>query len=342
MSVTNTGRSDIPLALRVKHLSKRYPRRRSLREFMTASGRTRLGTEALKDVSFNMLRGELVGLLGPNGAGKTTLLKILCGLVLPNDGEAEVLGVSTANPGVSRMLGMANGDERSFYWRLTARENLNFFARLHGLHRATRHARVAELLAAVELEGEAERRFADLSAGMKQRLAVARALLSDAPVLLMDEPTRSLDPLHTERIVAWIRDRLHGVYGKSILLATHDLHVARRICDRVLVLVEGRLRMDGSPSELTAITGRDILYTIRLRGMTPDVGIGEILHVAELGGDVLEAQIRFDEEEQLHLFLEAVLRGPGRILGCSRQEPDIEAGFVDVVEPHRASQRTGP
>ncbi len=333
MSATATATPDTPLALRVTHVSKRYPRRRSLREFVTASARPRSGTEALKDVSFDVHQGELVGLLGPNGAGKTTLLKVLCGLVLPNEGEAEVLGVSTANPAVSRTLGLANGDERSFYWRLTARENLNFFARLHGLHRAARRARVAELLAAVELEGEAERRFADLSAGMKQRLAVARALLSDAPVLLMDEPTRSLDPLHTERISTWIRDQMHGHLGKSILLATHDLHVARRICDRVLVLVGGQLRMDGPPADLTGLTGRDILYTIRVQGMSPEVGVGAVLHCRELGGGVSEARIRFEAEDQLHLYLEAALRGPGRILGCSRVEPDIEAGFVDVVAP---------
>ena len=323
-------------ALCVRGLAKRYPRRRSLREFLTPSRREQSCTEALRDVTFTLKQGELVGLLGPNGAGKTTLLKVLCGLVFPNEGEAEVLGVSTASPRVPHMLGLANGDERSFYWRLTARENLNFFARLHGLHRQQRRARVAELLATVELEGEAERRFADLSAGMKQRLAIARALLSDAPVLLMDEPTRSLDPLHTERITSWIRNRLHGELGKSILLATHDLHVAQRICDRVLVLVGGRLRMDGSPSDLAAITGSGILYRIRLQGVPADVGIGRVVERCDLGGGVCEARISFEAEEQLHVYLETVIRGAGRVLACSRIEPDIETGFVDVVSPGRA------
>src|SRR6266850_2839493 len=144
--------------------------------------------EALRDVSFNIRAGEIFGLIGPNGAGKTTLTKIIATLIQPTEGSATVNGHDTVRDDerVRRNVGLAGAEERSFYWRLTAEQNLLFFARLHGLSARSARDRISELLALLDLQDLARRRFAELSTGNKQRLSVARALLANPPVLLLD------------------------------------------------------------------------------------------------------------------------------------------------------------
>ncbi|MGH2405608.1 MAG: ABC transporter ATP-binding protein [bacterium] len=198
---------------------------------------------ALHDVTLRIERGEVVGLLGPNGAGKTTLLRILATLVLPSEGRAQVAGADLLGAGgeVRRAVGLAAGQERGFYWRLSGRDNLEFFAGLLGLPRveARRRSRVA--LEAVDLlphAGEVVERY---SAGMRQRLGIARALLGDPQVLLLDEPTRSLDQDAAARTHALIR-RMASESNTTVLLATHQPAEAAALCRRVAILAEGMLR----------------------------------------------------------------------------------------------------
>ena len=197
---------------------------------------------ALSGVNLSVPWGRVVALLGPNGAGKSTLLRILGTTVLPDCGRVEVAGQDVvAEPVLARRsLGLVLGDERSWYWRLSGRDNLEFFAALHGLRRSSARARVGELLASVGLAEAADRRFDRYSSGMRARLSLARALLCEPPVLLFDEPTRTLDPLAAASFRDEVRSQAGA--GRAVLFATHDLHEAAALADRVVVLVKGRVR----------------------------------------------------------------------------------------------------
>jgi ABC-2 type transport system ATP-binding protein len=197
---------------------------------------------ALDRVSFDVAPGEVVALLGANGAGKTTLLRILGTTVICDSGDATVVGqsVTTAPAAVRRSIGFLLADERSWYWRLTGRHNLEFFAALHGLRRKEGARRVDRLLDEVGLSEAADRPFRGYSSGMRLRLSLARALMPEPPVMLLDEPTRSLDPIATKHF----RDLILRVAEQretAVLIATHDLHEAAAVALRVLILAEGRL-----------------------------------------------------------------------------------------------------
>ncbi|MDR7464462.1 MAG: ABC transporter ATP-binding protein, partial [Armatimonadota bacterium] len=198
---------------------------------------------ALAGISLRIEPGEVFGLVGPNGAGKTTLLKLLATLLLPSEGAARVDGADLVSQAgmVRRRVGLATGDERTFYWRLTGRENLEFFCGLRGQSPAVARRRAAEVLERVDLVEQADETVGRYSTGMRQRLAIARALLDDPPVLLLDEPTRSLDPVAAARVQTLIR-RLSREEGRTVLLATHQLGEAATACDRIGILVAGALR----------------------------------------------------------------------------------------------------
>lgn len=198
--------------------------------------------EALRGVDLDVSFGETVVLLGPNGAGKSTLLRILGTTVLPDRGAVMVAGhdVVREPAAVRRSVGLMLGDERSWYWRLSGRGNLEFFAVLHGLRRPAAARRAQELLEEVGLGDSADRRFDGYSSGMRARLSLARALISEPPVLLLDEPTRNLDPAAT----AGFHDTLAELVRRrqtAILMATHDLHEAAEVADRTAALVAGQV-----------------------------------------------------------------------------------------------------
>jgi ABC-2 type transport system ATP-binding protein len=325
-----TGPRD---AVLVAGVFKSFPRKRTVNEIARAPFRRPERIEALRGGDFTVREGELVGLLGPNGAGKTTLLKILCGLVLPERGRAELFGVPAGDPRLPDHLGLVHGDERSFYWRLTARENLDFFARLHGLTGAGRQARVAALLEKVQLAADANRRFSDFSSGMKQRLAIARALLADPPIVLMDEPTRSLDPVSAAVQREWIQDELHRRDGKTILLATHNLREAEALCDRVVVIAKGELRAEGTPQELRHRGLGGTVYRLRLAGTVPaSLETGQVL-ARTAAADAVELLVRLAKDDA---GLDPVLRELGaagaRILAAEPEEPELETVFRELVE----------
>ncbi|MFO0724486.1 MAG: ABC transporter ATP-binding protein [Myxococcota bacterium] len=231
-------------AIAVVGLTKRFNRRRNLRPPF----RRPPPVEALRGVDLRLEPGELVTLIGPNGAGKTTLLKILATLIRPTSGQASVQGLEvTQDPaGVRQRIGYVLADERSFFWRLKTRENLRFFAALEGIVGRAAEDRIRALAALVGLTEELDRDFQDLSTGQRQRLAIARGLLADPPVLLFDEATRSLDPGRAARLRRIIREILVEREKKAVLFATHDLVEAERLADRVALMAEGRVVEEGS------------------------------------------------------------------------------------------------
>ena len=238
-------------AISIRNLSKTYPVPfRRLREFFRRPVKDPV--EALRDVSFAVETGEIFGLIGRNGAGKTTLTKIVATLVQPTTGTVAVRGNDsvTHDERVRREIGLATAEERSFYWRLTSEQNLLFFARLHGLSDRVSKQRIKDLFAQLELDEVARRRFGELSTGNKQRLAVARAMLSNPPVLLLDEPTRSLDPLAAARMRELIRALAGQDPPVTILLTSHNLAEVETLCARVAVISRGRIRAIDTPKNL--------------------------------------------------------------------------------------------
>ncbi len=243
-------------AVSIVGLSKRFPVRRT----WSAAVRAPLTVErrlALASIDLEVREGEFLGLLGPNGAGKTTLFKVLSTLILPDAGRATVLGydVLRAPEQTRRLLAPVIADERSLHWRLTAEENLRLFAALHAVPRAEVGSRVRELLALVGLDATAAQLVGTFSSGMKQRLLIARALLARPRVLLLDEPTRSLDPISARALRAFLRDELVGRQGCTVLLATHSADEAFDLCDRVAVLDRGHLLAVGPAERLAREVG---------------------------------------------------------------------------------------
>ena len=244
-------------AVVLDRLTKSFAKQRGWRSILT--GARPEPVRALTDVSCEVRAGEFFGLLGENGAGKTTLFKILATLVTPDVGSATVNGfdVMRSPDRVREVLAPVIADERSLHWRLSARENMRLFAALHGLRGANAARRIDELLVLVNLVEAADRLVSGFSSGMKQRLLVARTLLARPSVLLLDEPTRSLDPISARAFRRFLREDVVLAQGCTVLLATHNAEEAFELCDRVGVLHRGQLVAVGQTSELARQVGED-------------------------------------------------------------------------------------
>jgi ABC-2 type transport system ATP-binding protein len=234
-------------AISIQNLSKTYPP-----SFPRLKALLRMevkpAVEALRDVSLEVGEGEILGLIGRNGAGKTTLTKVIATLVQPTSGTVTVRGFDSIKDEVKvrSLIGLATAEERSFYWRLSCEKNMMFFARLYGLRDSEARRRIADIFEKVGLTDIADRRFSNISTGNKQKLAVARALLPDPPILLLDEPTRSLDPL----AAAEMRNLISSLEGVSVLLTSHNLSEIEELCGRVAVISRGEIKAVDTPEGL--------------------------------------------------------------------------------------------
>ena len=226
----------------VDNVTRRYPLPKRYREYLLRPFARSYST-AIVDANLDIHSGECLGLLGPNGAGKTTLLKLIGGLLYPTAGKITVHGHDTEddNHQVRKKVGFVLNEERSFYWRLTGRQNLEFFGALDNLQGSPLRDRINHLLHFVGLDNAGETRVSNYSCGMRQRLAIARGLLSDPEVLILDEPTKSLDPVGAEQLLKLISQEIQGRHETTVLIATHRLNVAESICDSVCVITEGRI-----------------------------------------------------------------------------------------------------
>ena len=210
--------------------------------------------KAVEDVSFSARDGEITGLLGPNGAGKTTTLRMLYTLMKPERGRVLVDGRDAAlDPlGVRRALGVLP-DARGLYKRLTARENIEYFGRLHGLDAATLRRRSDALIVALDMAAIADRRTEGFSQGERVKTAIARALVHDPKNLILDEPTNGLDVMATRAM----REFLFGLRaeGRCVLFSSHIMQEVVALCDRVVVIAHGRVVADAAPQALREQTG---------------------------------------------------------------------------------------
>lgn len=230
------------MMVRCHGLTKTFAKRRTWAESLRSFGAAPRSA-VVSDVSFGVEAGEIFGLLGQNGAGKTTLFRMLATLLTPDAGSAEVDGYDIAQDGaaVRDAIAPVLANERSLYWRLSALENLRLYAVLQGLHGEARDREAARVLAAVGLESTGAAMVGSFSSGMRQRLLIARALLGRPRILLLDEPTRSLDPISARDFRRFLRESIVGAEGCTVLLATHDADDVWELCDRVAVLERGRL-----------------------------------------------------------------------------------------------------
>ncbi len=325
------------IAIEVHNLVKRYvtKERRGL-----IKGKKRV-VEALKGISFSVKYGEIVGLLGPNGAGKTTTIKILATLLLPDEGEALVEGydvVKEANE-VRKRIGLMLTVEKGFYGKLTGRENLEYFAALYNIPKKIARKRIDILMHLLELDklGASDRLFEEFSLGMKARLALARALLRDPPVLLLDEPTLGLDPPSARKIRSLVRELAKN--GKAILYTTHNMFEAEIVCDRILLIDNGVIVAQGTPQELKDRIPklRTIELSLLARDVTPAL---EALKSIELINDVKVLQsdemtilkiLTSKPEDIVDDVIQVITKHGYEIKRLRIEEPTLEDVFVYIT-----------
>jgi sodium transport system ATP-binding protein len=211
--------------------------------------------QAVDRVSFTVNPGEVYGLLGPNGAGKTTTMRMILGLIKPDSGYAEIDGFrSDRDPDeIKRRVGFVSSSAGVYQW-LTAREILNFFADVYGLTTAQTETRITELAQLLDVSQLLDQRCATLSTGQRQRINLARALVHDPPLMIMDEPTLGLDVVGSQIVFDYIE--LLKRQGKAVILCTHQLEQAQRVCDRFGLLFRSRLILEGTLDQLRSETGK--------------------------------------------------------------------------------------
>ena len=243
--------------IEVNGLSKSFRRRKQKRKCDHHKDPREEGKffHAVRDVTFRTEGGTILGLLGPNGAGKTTLLRMLSTALKPTAGTARLGGIDIVeNPlEVRRRIGFLS-DNTGLYGRLTAREMIEYFGKLHGIGQRKLKQRMDELFSLLDMTGFVDKRNDSLSSGMKQKVSIARTLVHDPDVIMFDEPTTGLDVAAAEAILKFIETCRAN--GKTVLFCTHHMHEVDRLCDMVVVLHEGRLRFQGSLDEMQSHTGQ--------------------------------------------------------------------------------------
>lgn len=289
-------------------------------------GKTTGTVEALKGMSFHVREGELFGLLGPNGAGKTTTIKILTTLLLPSVGRARVLGRDVVREvqAVRQSIGFAFGGDRGLYGRVSARDNLRYFANLYGLHPAHARRRINEVLEQMGLAERAGDRVETFSRGMKQRLHIARALLHQPRLLFLDEPTIGIDPVGARELREAILDLKAG--GTTILLTTHYMFEADVLCDRIGIINGGHLVALDTPKGLRSQASDLFVFEIEVFGSS-QAAVNEVRKME--GIEALTVQVW----ESRHLVTVQSRYGQEALPRIIRMLGERQVGKVVVREP---------
>lgn len=324
---------DAP-AVAVRGLTKRFAPRRSISAIVSFARRAP-AVPVVDGVTLDVMPGEVFGLLGPNGAGKTTVFKMLSTMIAPDAGTAQVAGfdVTRSPAAIRRVLASVPADERSLNWRISAYENLRLFAELQRVPRLEREARIGSVLRTVALADDRNKRVAEFSSGMRQRLLIARALLTDPKILLLDEPTRTLDPLSARELRSFLREELVAKQGCTILLATHNTDEAFNFCDRVAVLHRGRVLAAGATSNLSARYG-EARYRI-VTSSPADAAFADL----ERAGLLQRVALAPDVTDRDWLQVDCIIRGdPSRSADVLRSlvARGVAVSRLERVEPSLA------
>jgi ABC-2 type transport system ATP-binding protein len=320
------------------NLVKRYP--------VGGLFRPKRVVEALRGVTFRVERGTIYSLLGPNGAGKTTTIRILATLLEPDEGEARVAGYDVVREKweVRRRIGALLSVERGFLWKLTARENLVYFAMIYGLRGRELRERVDYVLDLVGLKamGAEGKLFEEMSLGMKARLGLARALLRDPEVLILDEPTLGLDPPSARYVRSLLR-RLAS-QGKTVVLTTHNMFEAEIVSDKVGIIVGGRIVAEGAPSELKRRVSKRVPLRFKIKMLDERVEDSLIAKLEALVRSPFSVTARSegyltlkvvvdpgDEEVVVERVIRAAHEAGGRVIETRVEEPSLEDVFVLIA-----------
>ena len=287
-------------------------------------------TAALRGVSLQVERGMIFGLLGPNGAGKTTLLSILATLLVPDGGVARVLGLDVARDATAlrRRLNMASG-RPSFLWSLRVEEIIAFYARLYGLYGSTLRRKVDVLIEQYELQAHRKAHYNELSTGLKQRVALAKALVNDPELLFLDEPTLGLDPDVSVRVRQHVAD-LRRDHGMTIVLTTHYMREAEELCDEIGFIKAGRILAQGTADGLKRQLG--LGYVIALKLEPRPAWLAEapgVLRCVESDGWI-ECTVD-DPEKRVPELLRAFTKEGVEVRNLQVREPELEEVFVELA-----------
>jgi ABC-2 type transport system ATP-binding protein len=308
--------------------------------FNTTKGvlrRTKTQVVAVKDVSFEVDYGELFGVVGPNGAGKTTTIKMLTTMLIPTSGKAMVLGYDCEKDvtKVRERIGIVLGGERGLYTRVSAVDNLNYFADLYGVPPSIRDKRVKELLDFMGLADRAHDRVETYSKGMRQRLHLARGLVNDPDIIFLDEPTVGLDPeisIETRRMIKELVEK-----GKTILLTTHYMFEADELCKRVAVIRNGEIVALDTPSGLKKYVMDTSVVEVEGYGITEkEVArfreIPDVVSVsAELGEDKQVLKLQTPKGSEIIAEVQQILKN-SRIYDIKIKEPTLEDAYLRLIE----------
>jgi ABC-2 type transport system ATP-binding protein len=316
--------------VRVENLSKNYLVRQRKGLFKSV----RSTVQALRGVSLEVLPGEIFGLLGPNGAGKTTLIKIITTLLLPSSGEVWVNGyhVQRQENQVRASVGCMLMGERGLYWKLTGRENLEYFGALYHLSPKERRRRAGEILEQIQLADIADRTVETYSSGQKMKLAFGKALINDAPLLVLDEPTNTLDVPSASELRAVVRDL--NTQGKTIIYTTHIMSEAESLCERVAIIDHGQLLALGRIEELKDSLGQE--QVTRIEGVIPSRAVAAIRQLQNVqqatrtnsdNGDLLTI-VTTNSHEFLPQLIEVLTRAGALIRKISPEEVTLEDVFI--------------
>jgi ABC-2 type transport system ATP-binding protein len=304
-------------AIEIERLSKEYPY-----GFLNLKKRT-----SLEDLTMQVEQGEVFGFLGPNGAGKSTTIKLLMRLIFPTNGTARILGESIDDVSMHQDIGYLP-EQPYFYDYLTAAELLEYFARFHKLTAADRHERVQKMLKKVGLETAKKIQLRKYSKGMLQRVGLAQAILHDPQVVVLDEPMSGLDPLGRREVRDIILDLKKE--GRTVMFSTHILSDAETLCDRVGVIVGGKLRGVGTPGEMVGIQAQGMEVVFELNGTGKSF---PLLAKATKTGERYRAQLT---EAEVYPALDELKGAGARIVSVAQIKPTLEEFFMHLVDVDRA------
>lgn len=307
----------------------------------TFASRTLLGkkqeTHALNGLNFSVPRGIVFGLLGPNGSGKTTTIRILSTLLTPTSGQARVLGYDVVKESgkVRGRIGLILGGERGLYGRLTGEENLKYFAALNHLSREVSRKRVKEIIELVGLTSASNRPVEQYSRGMRQRLHIARGLLTDPEVLFMDEPTIGLDPAGAQELRQLIPALVRR--GKTILLTTHYMLEADELSSQVAIINRGKIIASGTPSEIKRSFSKITVCEVICRQTEADVveavqSIQGIQHViSSFDGPLQRLTIHALPGTEFKIGVTKII-GEGNIESIVMRDPTLEEAYLSIIK----------
>jgi ABC-2 type transport system ATP-binding protein len=323
-------------AIDILGLTKRFRRLHSYRDLLAYAWRSP-ELVAVDHISLRVERGELFGLLGQNGAGKTTLIRMLSTTLLPSSGRALVEGHDVVRDphGVRRLIGLITGEERSFYLRLTGRENLEFFAALFRVPAETARRRMDTMATRLDLIGHLDRPYNQYSSGMRQKLAIIRGLLTEPRVLFMDEPTRALDPISAHLLRRFVVEHVMGELGCTVLLATHSTVEAEELCHRLALVRDGRLAGIGTIGELRAAVSPHNRAEIRVRevppGLLDELRAHPVVRSVSIvpNGTAQRIQLGLGSEaDALSAVLAHVIARGAHVIGCATQHASLEEIYL--------------